>query len=45
MPKKEPRLSQKTIEEIEQARARIKAGDFCTLEEVEAILGKKKATR
>ena len=43
--KKEPKLSQKTIEEIELARARIKAGDFYTLEEVEAQLGKQKAPR
>ena len=37
--KKEPKLSQKTVLEIEAARKRIKAGKFYTEEEVEKIIG------
>ncbi|MEK6892569.1 MAG: hypothetical protein AABX07_00015 [Nanoarchaeota archaeon] len=36
---KEPKLSQKTILEIKEARERIKKGEFYTQEEVEKIFG------
>ena len=36
---KEPRLSQKTIREIKEARERIKKGEFYTEEEAKKILG------
>jgi predicted transcriptional regulator len=36
---KEPKLSQKTIQEIKEARDRIKKGDFYTEEEAKKILG------
>ena len=36
---KEPKLSQKTIQEIKEARERIKKGDFYTEEEAKKILG------
>lgn len=36
---KEPKLSQKTILEIKEARARIKKGEFYTQEEVEKRFG------
>jgi len=36
---KEPRLSQKTILEIKEARERIKNGEFYTEEEAKKILG------
>ena len=36
---KEPKLSQKTIQEIKEARERIKEGDFYTEEEAKKILG------
>ena len=36
---KEPRLSQKTIIEIKQARENIKKGEFYTEEEAKKILG------
>ena len=39
MCKKQPKLSQKTIKEIEQARAQIKKGEFYTEEEAKKILG------
>jgi len=35
----EPRLSQKTIKEIKEARERIKKGEFYTEEEAKKILG------
>lgn len=38
MCEKEPKLSQKTILEIKEARERIKNGEFYTQEEVEKIL-------
>ena len=37
--KKQPKLSQKTIKEIEEARAQIKKGEFYTEEEAKKILG------
>ena len=36
---KEPKLSQKTIKEIKEARERIKKGEFYTEEEAKKILG------
>ena len=36
---KEPRLSQKAIQEIKEARERIKKGEFYTEEEAKKILG------
>lgn len=36
---KEPKLSQKTIEEIKEARERVKKGEFYTEEEAKKILG------
>jgi hypothetical protein len=39
MCEKEPKLSQKTILEIKEARERIKKGEFYTQEEVEKIFG------
>ncbi|MBS3154923.1 hypothetical protein J4404_00305 [Candidatus Woesearchaeota archaeon] len=36
---KEPKLSQKTIQEIKEARERIKKGEFYTEEEAKKILG------
>ena len=36
---KEPKLSQKTIQEIKEARERIKKGEFYTEEEDKKILG------
>ena len=39
MCEKEPRLSQKTIQEINEARERIKKGEFYTEEEAKKILG------
>ena len=39
MCEKEPRLSQKTILEIKEARERIKKGEFYTEEETKKILG------
>lgn len=36
---KEPKLSQKTIQEIKKARVRIKKGEFYTEEEAKKILG------
>ena len=39
MCEKEPKLSQKTIIEIRQARERIKKGEFYTQEEVEKRFG------
>lgn len=36
---KEPKLSQKTIQEIKDARERIKKGEFYTEEEAKKILG------
>jgi len=36
---KQPKLSQKTIFEIKQARARIQKGEFYTEEEAKKILG------
>ena len=36
---KEPKLSQKTIKEIKEARERIKRGEFYTEEEAKKILG------
>lgn len=36
---KNPQLSEKTIKEIEEARKRIKEGNFYTEEEVKEILG------
>ncbi|MBU7047865.1 MAG: hypothetical protein HXS54_15620 [Theionarchaea archaeon] len=35
-----PQLSEKTLREIEEARQRIREGDFYTEEEVREILGK-----
>ena len=37
--RKNPQLSEKTINEIEEARKRIKEGNFYTEEEVKEILG------
>lgn len=37
--KNEPKLSQKTIKEIEQARQRIKKGEFYTEQEMKKRLG------
>ncbi|MBN1792477.1 hypothetical protein JW826_02225 [Candidatus Woesearchaeota archaeon] len=37
--KKEPRLSQKTIKDIEEARARMAKGEYYTLDEVKKRLG------
>jgi len=39
MCEKEPRLSQKTMQEIKEARERIKKGEFYTEEEAKKILG------
>jgi len=39
MCEKEPKLSQKTIQEIKEARERIKSGEFYTEEEAKKILG------
>jgi len=39
MCEKEPRLSQKTILEIKEARERIKKGEFYTEDEAKKILG------
>jgi len=39
MCEKEPKLSQKTIQEIKQAREKIKKGEFYTEEEAKKILG------
>jgi len=39
MCKKQPKLSQKTIKEIEKARQEIKRGEFYTEEEAKKILG------
>jgi len=39
MCEKEPKLSQKTILEIKEARERIKSGEFYTQEEVEKSFG------
>jgi len=39
MCEKEPKLSQQTIEEIKQAREKIKSGEFYTEEEAKEILG------
>ena len=36
---KEPKLSQKTIQEIKEAREQIKKGEFYTEEEAKKILG------
>ena len=36
---KEPKLSQKTIQEIKEARERIKKGEFYTEKEAKKILG------
>lgn len=36
---KEPKLSQKTIQEIKEAREKIKRGEFYTEEEAKKILG------
>ena len=36
---KKPKLSQKTIQEIKEARERIKKGEFYTEEEAKKILG------
>ncbi len=36
---KEPKLSQKTIQEIKEARERVKKGEFYTEEEAKKILG------
>lgn len=36
---KEPKLSQKTVQEIKEARERIKKGEFYTEEEAKKILG------
>jgi hypothetical protein len=36
--KKNPQLGEKTLSEIEEARRRIKEGDFCTEEEVREML-------
>lgn len=37
--RKEPKLSQQTIKEIDEARSRIKKGDFYTEQEAKKILG------
>ena len=39
MCEKQPKLSQQTIQEIKQARERIKKGEFYTEEEAKKILG------
>lgn len=39
MSEKEPKLSQKTVQEIKQAREKIKRGEFYTEEEAKKILG------
>ena len=39
MCEKNPRLSQKTVHEIKEARERIKSGEFYTEEEAKKILG------
>jgi len=39
MCKKQPKLSQRTIKEIEKARQEIKKGEFYTEEEAKKILG------
>lgn len=39
MCEKEPRLSQKTIQEIKEARERIKKGEFYTEAEAKKLLG------
>ena len=39
MTEKEPKLSQKTIREIKEARERIKKGEFYTQEEIEKRFG------
>ena len=39
MCKNQPKLSQKTIKEIEEARKQIKKGEFYTEEEAKKILG------
>lgn len=39
MCEKEPRLNQRTIKEIKEARERIDKGEFYTLDEAEKILG------
>ena len=39
MCEKEPKLSQKTIQEIKEAREKIKKGEFYTEEEAKKILG------
>jgi len=39
MCEKEPKLSQKTIQEIKKARERVKSGEFYTEEEAKKILG------
>lgn len=36
---KQPKLSQKTIQEIKEARERVKKGEFYTEEEAKKILG------
>ncbi len=39
MTEKRPKLSQKTIQEIKEARERIKRGEFYTEEEAKKLLG------
>ena len=39
MCEKEPQLSQRTIQEIKEAREKIKSGEFYTEEEAKKILG------
>ncbi len=39
MCEKQPKLSQKTVQEIKEARERIKRGEFYTEEEAKKILG------
>jgi len=39
MCEKQPKLSQKTIQEIKEARERIKKGEFYTEEEAKKLLG------
>ncbi|MAG07333.1 hypothetical protein CMI46_00780 [Candidatus Pacearchaeota archaeon] len=39
MCEKEPKLSQKTVQEIKEARERIKKGEFYTEKEAKKILG------
>jgi len=39
MCEKEPKLSQKTVQEIKEAREKIKRGEFYTEEEAKKILG------